>query len=119
MRYAFIADHHRQFPVRLMCRVLEVEASGYCACGIASQVRTRCERCIWSSRFARFMCGATATTVGRVHHELIAQGVKVSENTVAKLMNRRRFKLSTTDSNHGWAVEGNMLERRFTLAGLN
>jgi transposase InsO family protein len=59
----------------------------------------------------------------RVCAELQAQGVKVSENTVAKLMKRagiaskvrRRFVVHTTDSNHEHPVAPNTLERRFDV----
>jgi putative transposase len=31
MKYRFIAQHHQQYPVILMCQVLEVSVSGYYA----------------------------------------------------------------------------------------
>lgn len=31
MRYAMITRHRREFPLRLMCRVLDVAVSGYYA----------------------------------------------------------------------------------------
>lgn len=57
----------------------------------------------------------------RIHAELAEQGVKVSRNTVAKLMKkagiaskvRKRFGVHTTDSNHEHAVAANLLDRRF------
>ncbi len=29
MRYAFVAEHRRQFPVRAMCRCLRIQPSGF------------------------------------------------------------------------------------------
>ena len=57
----------------------------------------------------------------RVHRALVAEGVAISENTVAKLMSRagvraataRRFVVRTTDSRHGHAIAENTLDRRF------
>ena len=31
MKYAFIADHEKDFPIRRLCHVLEVSESGYYA----------------------------------------------------------------------------------------
>jgi transposase InsO family protein len=63
----------------------------------------------------------------RVHQELLAQGVKVSLNTVAKVMNKRgirskmhrKFKPRTTDSQHGMPVAKNLLARQFNPLSLN
>ena len=63
----------------------------------------------------------------RIHQELISQGVKCSENTVAKLMRsngiraRRapRFRISTTDSNHFLPVAPNLLDQKFQVQLLN
>jgi putative transposase len=57
----------------------------------------------------------------RVHRALEAEGVAISENTVAKLMGRaglraataRRFVVRTTDSRHHHALAENTLDRQF------
>ena len=58
----------------------------------------------------------------RVHRELIAQGIRCSENTVALWMRRhgirarskRHYRIVTTDSNHGRPIAPNLLQQRFT-----
>lgn len=63
----------------------------------------------------------------RVTVELNERGVAVSENTVARLMNRHgirskataQFRTQTTDSNHPNPIAPNLLERDFTAKRLN
>jgi len=63
----------------------------------------------------------------RMHRELIAQGIKCCENTVAKLMrenqiaarNKPRFRISTTDSKHDSPIAPNRLNQHFTVSKIN
>lgn len=58
----------------------------------------------------------------RVHRELVARGISVCENTVAKVMKQqdirskitKRFTVRTTDSDHGHPVACNLLDRNFS-----
>lgn len=62
----------------------------------------------------------------RMQRELVAQGHRVSENTVARLMSQsglrattaRKFR-HTTDSNHRLPVAQNVLDRQFEASGPN
>ena len=130
MRYAFIEAERRSHTVRLRCRVIGVSKAGYYA---------------WRHRApsARRQANtALATHIGMVHQrsrrtygsprvtvELRAQGVRCSENRVARVMRcagirakgRRRFRL-TTDSRHGHPVAPNVLARQCAvdaIPGLN
>ena len=57
----------------------------------------------------------------RMHQELVARGYEICETTVAKMMQvegvssstHRRFRVTTTDSNHDLAVAENNLNREF------
>jgi transposase InsO family protein len=122
VKFSFIRDHQRQFPVDLLCLVLGVSRSGYYAwrerpAGPSALRRERLvEQIEAAHRQSRAIYGSP-----RVHQELVAQGVRCCENTVAKLMRRqglrskikRRFVVRTTDSRHGYAVAENRLERKF------
>lgn len=63
----------------------------------------------------------------RIHRELVNQGTECSVNTVAKLMringirarNRRRFRVSTTDSKHNLPIAPNRLNQQFSALKLN
>lgn len=57
----------------------------------------------------------------RVHRKLLAQGEKVCENTVARLMKqqqlrsriKKKFRIKTTDSKHRHQIAANLLDRKF------
>jgi transposase InsO family protein len=115
-------DHARQFPLRLMCRVLEVAPAGYYAwkkrpASAAKLKRTLLVESIRQvHRHSRGLYGSP-----RVHRQLVAQGTRCCENTVAKVMKqqqirsriKRRFRIRTTDSNHPHPIAPNTLDRQF------
>lgn len=122
MRYAFIHQHAQTLPVRRMCLLLEVWASGY----YAWTHREPCERearqlqLIESIRQAHERSGGVYGSP-RVHQELKRQGVICGRKQVQKLMQReqirssrqRRFRVRTTDSAHHRPIAQNLLDRRF------
>jgi transposase InsO family protein len=63
----------------------------------------------------------------RMHKELVARGHACCVNTVARLMHdhgivaksARKFRVTTTDSNHDLAVAPNLLDRQFNPSGAN
>jgi transposase InsO family protein len=121
VRYRFVHEHVQQFPLALLCRVLQVSASGYHAW------RTRPE----SSRSAanrgllvqiKEVHRRSRQRYGRrrVHAQLCQQGRPCSCNRVARLMRaegicglRRRAFTATTDSKHSFPVAENLLARDF------
>lgn len=121
MRYACIARHRGEFPVRLMCRVLDVTASGFYAWRkrspserqLADEVLMARVRIAYAESDRRY--GAP-----RIHRELRAQGIRVAKKRVARLMQndglavrrRRRF-VRTTDSTHADPIAPNLLQRQF------
>ena len=125
MRFAFVRGHRGRFPLRLMCRLLEVSPAGYYA-WVRRPMSRRSERQMKlteqireAHRHGRFTYGSP-----RITAELKDRGVRVCENTVAKLMRRdglkakvkRRYVPRTTDANHGNPVAPNRLDRDFTAA---
>jgi putative transposase len=128
VKFAFIQQHSSQFPVDLMCSVLEVSRSGYYAWRQrpTSAQATRREELIERIQAvhddSRQRYGSP-----RVHAELQAQGMSCSPNTVAKLMRlrgirskmRRRFVVRTTDSGHGHPIATNRLNRQFQQSAAN
>ena len=123
MRFAFVQEHRKQWPVATMCRVLKVSRSGFFAWRKRppSRRQRRQEELLQKIKAAhqenRELYGSP-----RVHRALLIDGQSVSRNTVAKLMRqakiraktRRRFVPRTTDSTHQQPVAGNLLDRRFT-----
>jgi putative transposase len=125
MRYAVITRHRDEFPVRLMCRVLEVTPSGYYA------ARTRPPS--WHAIIDDVLLAhvhlahdASGRTYGapRVHDELTAQGLPTSQKRVARLMRqeglvarpRAPWRPTTTDANHADPIAPNLLARQFTVS---
>ena len=126
MRYACVARHLGEYPLRLMCRVLEVSPAGY----YASRRRSPSARAIADERLllnVRIEHAASDGTYGapRIQRELADQGVRVSTKRVARLMREdgvvarpRRRGVHTTDSTHAHPIAPNLLERRFDVNGV-
>jgi putative transposase len=125
VKYAFVQEHHRSWPVGVMCRVLRVSRSGYYSWRKRppSRRQQRQEELLAKIRIAhqenRELYGSP-----RVCRALRIDGETVSRNTVAKLMReanirakqRRRFVPRTTNSTHQKPVARNLLDRDFTAS---
>lgn len=126
MKYACVARHRGEHSVRLMCRVLEVSATGY----YAWRKRGPSARAIADERLMlniRIVHRESDETYGapRVQEELRDQGYRVGKKRVARLMRahglvgRRPTRWTrTTDSAHDHPVAPNVLERRFDVNGI-
>ena len=128
MSFRFIRDHAGRWPVRLMCRVLEVSASGYSA---------------WRSRPESARCAANRKLLGEVHRlhaehhgrygsprmhaALRVEGRTASRGRVERLMRRhgiralagRRSKPCATNSRHDLPIAPNRLQQTFVAAAPN
>ena len=123
MKFAAIKDSLKEYPVEVCCRVLEVSRAGYYAWRDrrASRQALRRKHLVEKIKTVheqnRGVYGSP-----RICKSLLAQGEKVSENTVAKVMKaagirgkrKRKFVPVTTDSKHQQPVAGNLLDRQFT-----
>ena len=128
MKYQFIADHRQEFEITAMCRVLKVSRSGYYAWGkrpvskreMANQTLTEHIKDIHQE--SRYTYGSP-----RIHAELVDQGIKCGHNRVARLMReaelrakqKRKFKVTTTDSAHDYPVAPNLLDQDFQASHPN
>ena len=127
MRYRFIGAEKAAFPVRLMCRMLNVTRSGF----YAWRRRKPSPRALANERLRmkiREVYERSRKTYGspRIHAELQAQGFKAGRNRIAREMRQmglfgrrpKRFR-KTTDSNHSRPVAANLLDRNFEVARPN
>lgn len=128
MRFAWIKTHEGDWPMALMCRVLQVSRSGYYAWKDRpmSKRQERRRELVEEIRRAhddsRRIYGSP-----RVYRQLKDRAVACCENTVAKLMRdngwaskmKKAFKVKTTDSRHGHAVAPNTLDQKFEQAEAN
>ena len=122
MRYAFIAEHAQEYPVRRQCQVLGVAESGYYAWRkgqhshrqqgdgrLTSEIRSIYEQ-------HRGLYGSP-----RIHATLKAKGWRCSRKRVARLMReahlrsvrQRKRRVQTTHSKHPYPVAANVLNRQF------
>ena len=108
-----------------MCRVLGVSPSGYYD-WVERQPSVREKRRDELAAEIRTIHAAVKKRYGspRMHAELVAKGRACSVNTVAKIMkglgiqavSHKRFRVSTTDSNHDFPVAPNVVNRDFAAA---
>jgi putative transposase len=123
VRYACIEQHRGEFPVVLMCRVLEVTRSGFYAWRTREpSARTRQDQRLRIE--VRVIHRQTSGRYGspRIHQELQARGERVSRKRIARLMQveglrgkkKRRFRV-TTNSDHTYPVAPNLLDRKFAV----
>lgn len=128
MRFEFICAWKAQFPVTVMCSVLEVSRAGYYAwCNRGKSDRELDDEQLLAS--IRMIHAKSRETYGspRIHQELVKYGVQVGENRVARLMRendikvrpRRGYRVSTTKSDPANEVTPNTLDRDFTATAPN
>lgn len=123
MKYQFIEDHRAVWPAAIQCRVLAVSRSGYYAwrsrpVSESSQRREELTNRIQAIHAMKYhdVYGAP-----RLQAELEAQGHSYNRKTVAKCMKEagikasttKKFRVSTTDSNHSHPVAANVVDREF------
>jgi len=128
MTYRFIEEHRDQWPVRLMCAVLEVCPAGYYVWRDRphSSQQLRRDALIVNIQAIHLEFKRRYGSP-RIQRELLARGQRCCVNTVAKLMQHngivartaRKFRVLTTDSNHGLPIAENLLQRQFEAAAAN
>ena len=121
MKYAWIKNHRKRFPVAVMCRSLKVSTSGYYD-GIK---RDPCPQLIRRRSIAQ-AAAVSYFESRRVYgyrkvYEDLADGVVCCKETVRRIMRdiglfsriKRKF-VVTTNSEHALAIAENILNRNFT-----
>jgi putative transposase len=122
-----IARHRGEFPVRLMCRVLEVSVAGF----YAYLQRPPSWRAVIDELLMahiRITFAESGETYGapRVRWELREAGLPTSTKRVARLMReeglvarpRKGRRVVTTNSNHTDPIAPNRLARQFDVNGV-
>ena len=125
MRFAFIVAEKAAFPVRLLCRTLQVSRAGFYAWHTRlPATRTRADERLGLEISAIHAESRQRYGSPRVHAELADRGCRTSRKRVARLMRgrglaarrRRRFRV-TTHSRHPFPIALNVLARQFERAG--
>ena len=122
MKFAFMEEHLSDYPRTVVCRVLKVSCSGYYAWRRRPVSLRQQRQEVLAARIAvvhqenRQVYGSP-----RICKALNAKGPEVCRNTVAKIMReqsiraktKKKFVPRTTDSQHDYPVERNLLDRQF------
>jgi putative transposase len=120
-----IKELRREYPARVLCRVLEVSSSGF----HAWLTRAPSRRALARERLkltAQAAHQRTRQTYGaeRLRRELAADGFHVSLDTVKRVrrelglrcvQQKKRFRVRTTDSGHRLPVAANLLGQDFKV----
>ena len=127
MRYACIARRRNQYPVSLMCKLLEVSRSGYYAWQSRPESQRAQDNRVLLESFKRIHA-ASGGVYGapRITAELCEEGYDCGKRRVARLMRqaglkgcpKRRFRV-TTQRTPAHAVADNLLKQNFTASRPN
>jgi putative transposase len=127
VRFAFISAEKAQYPVSLLCSLLEVSRGGYYAWrGRPPSERAIADRELTEEIRSIYECSERRYGSPRIHEELSAKDTHVGRKRVARLMRenglsartKRRF-VKTTDSKHEFPIAPNLLQRDFTADAPN
>jgi transposase InsO family protein len=131
MKYAWIDRNKLRWPVCVQCRVLGVSTSGYRQ-HLARRKKILTRRHLSETALLVEIRAVYAEARGaygwpRVWRQLKAAGVRVGKRRVERTMRqngirargKRRFRVSTTDSNHALPIAPNLLARNFTVEAPN
>ncbi|QJC50509.1 IS3 family transposase [Paenibacillus albicereus] len=124
MRFQFIEDSRSDFPLKKLCKVMQVSRSGFYKWSQAlpsARARLKAdiqERIRFHFHDAQRRYGAPKLTV-----LLRREGYAISERTVSLYMAEMklracvsgRFRVSTTDSNHDQPIAPNLLNQQFDV----
>jgi transposase InsO family protein len=128
MRYQFIHAHTGQYPVTLLCQVLQVARSGYYAwCRRPVSRRAQEDQRLLPKIATIHRMSQASYGSPRVYQALRQQGETCGRHRVARVMRahalvgkqRRTYRVTTTDSRHALPVAANVLDRQFTPAAPN
>jgi transposase InsO family protein len=127
MKYQFIGEHQTEFAIRVMCRVLQVSASGYYG-WVDRPVSERQQEDEKLTEQIRAFHQRSRQTYGspRIHADLRDMGFKVSRKRVARLMRlngirarqQRRYK-TTTKRDPARLAAPNLLAQDFSANQVN
>ena len=127
MKYELVDAEKANYPIQVLCQVLDVSRSGF----YASKKRPPCAREKSDERLAVEIAATHAKSQRRygsprVHRALRKKGIRVGKKRVARVMQqkgiigrqKRRFR-RTTDSNHTNPIAPNVVARDFEPAAPN
>jgi putative transposase len=127
VKYAMIKKNIDHFPVRMMCRLLLISASGYYDWRDRSPSKRTKENAVLANKIkAIFDEEKQRVGAQRIKKRLNFQGICVSRHRIARIMREnewraraaKKFK-ATTNSNHKLPVAPNLLQQKFSASKTN
>lgn len=124
MKFELVDAEKANYPVEVLCKVLEVSRSGYYAWkGRPPSARTKADAHLAVEIAATHTKSRQRYGSPRVHRALRRQGIRVGKKRIERLMRekgivarqKRRFR-RTTDSKHASPIAPNVVARDFTPA---
>ena len=121
VKYQFMAEHCGDYPVTVMCHVLEVSVSGYYAWHKREPSQHSREDAALAAKVEKaFENNRRVYASPRIHAELQAQGIACGQKRVARLMRELgicaqlpKHRTVTTHSEKGVPVAANLLQQDF------
>lgn len=127
VKFEFIDQHLSCFPVKDMCRILDVSTSGYYKWRSKTLSKRDQHNLVLLEEIKKIHYrNRKRYGSPRIARELEVFGFRASEKLIRKLMNRaslhsvfkRKYK-TTTNSSHKYPVAENVLDRKFTVSNKN
>ena len=118
----FIRDHRKLWPIRVMCDVLHVSASGYYDWRKRLPVTPEADKVLVLAMREEFVTSKSTFGSRRMVTALRKRGHHVGRDRVRRLMRedglqpkhaKTKRRISTTDSNHAESIAPNLLDREF------
>lgn len=127
MKYGFIRDHADAYPVKLLCRMLDVERSRYYDWRARpAKVIGPEELCLRRRMKALFAASRGSLGSRTMMKNLRQEGFEIGRERTRRLMKQLGLKVKqkrkyrvTTDSNHKLPVAKNVLQRQFSPSAPN
>lgn len=126
LRFQFVEDNHELWPVSITCQVLKVSRSAFYKWRAAKgqpEAPAQVKRQTLLNKITIIRRLPNMDNYGslRMHRQLLKEHVKCARNTVAKIMKQagfrsasvRKFRPTTTNSNHSLPVAPNRIGRQF------
>lgn len=122
MRYRFIAQHKEDYPIRLLCQVMQVSHSGYYAwcqrpeasprMGKITQIKQRL-KALFIEHHKRVGSRTLTALLRKEGYCIGRHRVRRLMKEMALIVTSKRRRVCTTDSRHGLPIAENRLNRQF------
>ena len=123
MRYRFVEEEKVNYPIRVLCRVLEVSRSGYYTwLKRGPNIRSESNKRLDLEILKIYKANKSRYGYPRIHRTLQQNGYKIGKNRVYRRMremgifgkHKKSFR-TTTDSKHKLPISPNILSREFDV----